>query len=184
MQRWFLRLCDIGEVHRLTYPYITQGKRLPDKLPKLIDAHEDKASELSLSHPGRPLILVGKSMGARVSVHIADKVHASAVIALGYPLISSGRRQTVRDQPLRDVRTPTLLVQGTRDKMTNMELFLDLVADHPTAALRLRVVEDGDHSLECRKLPLRAAGRTQDDVDAEIQLDVERFLVPLLSHDA
>ena len=104
MQRWYLRLCDMGEVHRFTYPYMTQGKRLPDKLPKLIAAHEEMASQLSLSHPGRPIILIGKSMGARVSVHIADKVHASAVIALGYPLISSGRQQTVRDQPLRDVR--------------------------------------------------------------------------------
>ena len=60
--------------------------------------------------------------------------------------------------------------------MTDLNLFIDLVADHPTRALRLRMVEDGDHSLECRKRPLRAEGRTQDDVDAEIQFDIQQFV--------
>ena len=44
------------------------------------------------------------------------------------------------------------------------------------ATARLRMVEDGDHSLECRKRPLRKEGRTQDDVDAEIQFDIQRFV--------
>jgi len=176
MQRWYLRLSDLGEVRRLTYPYIERGGRLPDKMPVLEAAHLEVASALAVSNPGRPLLLVGKSMGGRVSVRIADQLHATAVIALGYPLISSGRRKTVRDQALRDVRTPTLLVQGSRDKMTDLDRFLELVADHPTQALRLRMVEDGDHSLECRKRPLRKEGRTQDDVDAEIQFDIQRFV--------
>ena len=184
MQRWFLRLCDLGEVHRLTYPYIQQGKRMPDKLPVLMDAHREAAQRLVEANPGRPLLLVGKSLGSRVSVHIADAVGATAVIALGYPLVSNSRRRTLRDQALRDVRTPTLLIQGSRDEMTDLNLFIDLVADHPTRALRLRMVEDGDHSLECRKRPLRAEGRTQDDVDAEIQFDIQQFVDALQAPSA
>ncbi|HCH64691.1 MAG TPA: hypothetical protein DFR83_17930 [Deltaproteobacteria bacterium] len=67
-------------------------------------------------------------------------------------------------------------MQGTRDPMGPIDDFVDLVADHPTQQLRLRVVEDGDHSLECRKRPLRAVGRTQDDVEREVLYDIRGFL--------
>jgi predicted alpha/beta-hydrolase family hydrolase len=67
-------------------------------------------------------------------------------------------------------------VQGTRDPMGPIDLFTDLVADHESESLRLRIVMDGDHSLECRKRPLRARGQTQDDVDDEILYDLRRFV--------
>lgn len=181
MQRWHLMLGDIGDIRCITYPYIKRGAKLPDKMPVLEAAHLEAATQLSAANPNRPLLLVGKSMGARVSVHIADEARATAVIAFGYPLVSSGRKKTLRDQALRDTRTPTLLVQGSRDKMTDLDLFLELVSEHPTKALRLRMVNDGDHSLECRKLPLRREGRTQDDVDAEILFDTQRFVRQMLS---
>lgn len=179
MQRWRLRLSDIGEVHSLTYPYMKAGRRLPDPIEKLEAAHLNAVDQLCRTHPRRPLVLAGKSMGARVAVRVADRTPAIATVAFGYPLVSSGKRQTLRDGPLRLARTPTLLVQGTRDPMGPIDLLTDLVADHESESLRLRIVEDGDHSLECRKRPLRARGQTQDDVDDEILYDLGRYLASL-----
>ena len=176
MQRWRLRLSDLADVHCLTYTYREEGRRLPDPMDRLEARHLRAAAALSHAHPDQPLVLVGKSMGGRVSVRVADRTDAVAVVAFGYPLVSSGKRQTRRDAPLRAIRTPTLLVQGTRDPMGPIDELLELVSSHPTGALRLRVVDDGDHSLECRKRPLRQAGRTQDDVDEEVLYDVGRFV--------
>jgi len=176
MQRWRLRLSDIGDVHPLTYPYMRAARRLPDPIEKLEEAHLRAVEELCRTHPNRNLVLAGKSLGARVAVRVADRTAAIGTLAFGYPLVSSGKRQTLRDGPLRLARTPTLLVQGTRDPMGPIDLFTDLVADHASESLRLRIVVDGDHSLECRKRPLRARGQTQDDVDDEILYDLRRFL--------
>ena len=176
MQRWHLLLSDLGDVVPLTYQYMQDGRRLPSPVERLEEEHIKAASGVARDYRDRPLVLVGKSLGGRISVRIADRTTAVATVALGYPLVSSGRKATRRDAPLRATRVPTLLVQGTRDAMGPMDDFVDLVADHPQQQLRLRVVDDGDHSLECRKRPLRAAGRTQDDVDREILYDIRRFL--------
>jgi len=176
MQRWWLRLADLGDIHRLTYPYMARGRRIPDAMEELEAAHIQEATALAERHPSQPLILVGKSMGGRVSVRIADRIGPAAVVVFGYPLISSGKKKTRRDAPLRAVRTPTLLIQGTRDPMAPVPEVMDLVADHPTGSLQVRVVEHGDHSLESLKRPLRARGLNQGDIDEEICFDIGRFI--------
>jgi len=181
MQRWFLRLQDIGDVVPLTYRYRQEGRRMPDSMADLESTHLALAASLAAKHSGRPLVLAGKSMGGRVSVRVANQTEAVAVVAFGYPLVSSGRKKTRRDAALRAVRVPTLLIQGTRDAMGPIDELTDLVADHPTSSLRMRIVDDGDHSLECRKRPLRLKGLGQDDIDTEIQFDVKRFLDDIIA---
>jgi hypothetical protein len=180
MQRWRLRLSDLGEVFPLTYAYMQEGRRIPSPVARLEIEHLKRATALAREHRNRPLLFVGKSLGSRVSVMVADRSPAVATVAFGYPLVSRGRKATRREAPLRDTRVPTLLVQGTRDPMGPIPDLVDLVADHPTQSLRLRTVDDGDHSLECRKRPLRLAGRNQDDVDDEILYDIRRFLRTLV----
>ena len=180
MQRWRLRLSDLGEVFPLTYAYMEEGRRIPPPVARLETEHIQQATALARAHRDRPLLLIGKSLGSRVSVMIAARTPAVATIAFGYPLVSSGRKATRRDAPLRATPVPTLLIQGTRDAMGPIPDLVDLVADHPTQSLRLRVVDDGDHSLECRKRPLRLAGRNQDDVDDEILYDIRRFIRSVL----
>ncbi len=179
LQRWRLRLSDIGDVFPLTYPYMAEGRRLPNPMAQLESAHIKHATALARKYNRQPLVMMGKSMGGRVAVRVANRVPAAAVVCFGYPLISSGKNPTRRDAPLREVEVPTLLVQGTRDPKSPIDDLLELVAHHPKQMLRLREVEDGDHSLECRKLPLRATARTQDDVDEEILYDIRRFLIDL-----
>ncbi len=63
-----------------------------------------------------PVVLLGRSSGARIATLCADELGVSGVICLGYPF----RHPDMGDEPerymhLRNIKTPTLIVQGTRD---------------------------------------------------------------------
>src|SRR5207247_9566724 len=108
---------------------------------------------------------IGKSMGGRIGCHISLEEKANGLICLGYPLCAMGDLTKLRDQVLRDLRTPILFVQGTRDPLCPLDL-LESVRSKMTAPNFLHVVEDGDHSLLVRKKDL--PGETQNDVDQRI----------------
>src|SRR6516225_11556472 len=72
MQRWTERLGSIGTVSVFDYPYMLEGKKRPDPLPKLIAAHREALVRARQEHRG-PAVLIGKSLGARVGCHLALK---------------------------------------------------------------------------------------------------------------
>jgi uncharacterized protein len=45
MQRWKVRLQEIGEVETFDYPYMREGRKRPDRLPELIAAHREALAE-------------------------------------------------------------------------------------------------------------------------------------------
>lgn len=104
-------------------------------------------------------------MGGRIGCHVALEEKVNGVVCLGYPLCGGGDRSKLRDQVLRDLRTPILFVQGTRDPLCPLDL-LEGVRREMTAQNFLHVAEGGDHSLLVRKKDL--ANETQDDVDQRI----------------
>jgi len=104
-------------------------------------------------------------MGGRIGCHVALEEKVNGVVCLGYPLCAMGDRTKLRDQVLRDLRTPILFVQGTRDPLCPLDL-LESVRSKMTAPNFLHVVQGGDHSLLVRKKDL--AGETQNDVDQRI----------------
>ena len=98
--RTFARLLgSIGRVEPFDYPYMIEGRRRPDPLPKLIAAHRAALASLREKHDG-PIVLAGKSMGGRVGCHVALVEPVEAVICLGYPLCGAGDRSKLRDQVL------------------------------------------------------------------------------------
>src|SRR5688572_25987591 len=60
MQAWKRRLESLGSVVTLDYPYMLNGRRSPDPLPKLMEAHRRALSAARATHGG-PVVLVGKS---------------------------------------------------------------------------------------------------------------------------
>lgn len=174
MQAWARRLRALGPVVALDYPYALAGRRRPDPLPALIAAHREALRAARAAHPGLPVVLAGKSMGSRVGCHVAlEEPDVRALVCLGYPLV--GATGKVRDEVLLALRTPALFVQGTRDRLCPLDR-LAAVRARMTAPSALHVVEAGDHSLLATKAWLRAAGRTQDDVDAEVLRAVAAFV--------
>lgn len=175
MQTFARVLGRLGSVHPFDYPYMIAGRKTPDRLPRLIEAHRAALYALRQIHSG-PIVLAGKSMGGRVGCHLALEEKVEALVCLGYPLCGGGDASKRRDQVLLDLNTPTLFVQGTRDALCPLELLEDVRGRMP-APTSLHVVEGGDHSLLVSKAALKARGVTQDDVDLDIADAVESFLM-------
>ncbi len=180
MARWAEHLGTLGPVQRFDYPYMASGSRRPDRAPVLIGAHGDHLDRFRTRHPDRRIFLVGKSMGGRMGCHLALEQPVAGLICLGYPLCGGGIRAKLRDQVLRELTTPVLFVQGTRDKLCPLDL-LAQVRTEMTALSSLHVVETGDHSLLVTKTHTKQTGRTQADEEAEA-LDAIRVFVSARGH--
>jgi uncharacterized protein len=172
MQKWKLRLAEIGDVAMLDYDYMREGRKRPDRLPRLIAAHRKALAE-TRAKTSAPIFLIGKSMGGRIGCHVSLEEKVEGVICLGYPLCAMGDRTKLRDQVLRDLRTPILFVQGTRDQLCPLDL-LEPVRLEMSAPNFLHVVEGGDHSLLVRKKDL--GSETQEDVDQRIAEAISDFV--------
>jgi predicted alpha/beta-hydrolase family hydrolase len=126
------------------------GQRKPPPRAERVQPEYGAAID-ALGASGR-LIIGGKSMGGRVASMVADAEHAKGRIAgllcLGYPFHPPEKPQQLRTAHLAGLKTPTLIVQGTRDPFgTPGE-----VAGYPLSkAIELLWLEDGDHDLKPRK---------------------------------
>jgi uncharacterized protein len=174
MQRWKERLSSIGEVATFDYDYMREGRRRPDPLPTLIAAHQ-AASRHARQASDQPVFLIGKSMGGRIGCHVSLKESVTGLICLGYPLCGGGDPQRLRDKVLRELRTPILFVQGTRDALCPLDL-LEKVRVDMTAENFLHTVEGGDHSLIVAKKQLKAANENQEEVDQRVLAVIEKFV--------
>lgn len=162
MQSWKRRLGALGTVVTFDYSYMKEGRKAPDRPAALIAAHREALLAAQQQHGlRRPVILAGKSMGSRIGCHLAVELargeggddpagapDASPVVGLvcfGYPLRGAGSG-ALRDQVLRELTTPVLFVQGTRDPLCALPE-LEQVRAGMHAASQLLVVEGGDHSL-------------------------------------
>jgi hypothetical protein len=86
----------------------------------------------------------------------------------------------MRDKVLRELRTPILFIQGTRDSLCPLPL-LEHVRAEMTAPNFLHVVEGGDHSLIVAKRQLADTSETQEDVEERIAQAIANFVEQLTS---
>jgi predicted alpha/beta-hydrolase family hydrolase len=176
MRAWKERLGSVGDVATFDYDYMAERRGRPDPLPVLIARHRRALTETR--QPSRPAVLIGKSMGGRIGCHVALEEPVTGVVCFGYPLCGGGDPRKMRDKVLRDLQTPILFVQGTRDPLCPLDI-LESVRREMTAPNFLHVVEGGDHSLIAGKKQLRAAGETQEEVDARILGAIAKFAASL-----
>jgi predicted alpha/beta-hydrolase family hydrolase len=174
MQRWKERLSTLGEVVTFDYPYMREGRKRPDRLPQLISAHR-QALMNAQQGGGGPVFLIGKSMGGRIGCHVALEESVAGVLCFGYPLCGGGDPAKLRDKVLRELRTPILFVQGTRDALCPLDLLKPIIADM-NAQTFLHVVDGGDHSLMVLKRELQKRGETQGEVDERMLGAIAQFV--------
>jgi predicted alpha/beta-hydrolase family hydrolase len=93
-------------------PYRVAGRRSPAPANQLDAAWLSVIEQLDLP---APLIVGGRSAGARVACRTADQVGAVAVLCLAFPVHPPGRPEKSRLAELDAVTVPTLVVQGERD---------------------------------------------------------------------
>jgi predicted alpha/beta-hydrolase family hydrolase len=172
------RLETLAPVVAFDYPYQRAGRRAPDRLPVLIDAHRAEFERVAARGP---VVLIGKSMGSRIGCHVAALVETAkpkrarprALVCFGYPLI--GLNGSRRDQVLLELESPILFVQGTRDPLCPLAE-LDALRPQIRARNELFVVEGGDHSLAVTRSVLKQQGLSQKDVEARILGAVRTFV--------
>ncbi len=123
-------------------PYLVAGRRSPPTAGSLDAAWTAVVEHLLAGElRGLPLVVGGRSLGARVACRTAQAIGAVAVLCLAFPLQpprrSGGSPSPSRLDELDEVKVPTLVVQGTRDRF-----------GIPPPSSRRTVVEvPGDHSL-------------------------------------
>jgi predicted alpha/beta-hydrolase family hydrolase len=172
MLAWRHRVEALGNVQAFDYPYMRAGRKTPDRLPALLEAHRAALAEARPKAAG-PLFLIGKSMGGRIGCHLALEEEVAGVICLGYPL-QSGSSGALRDQVLLALRRPVLFVQGTRDPLCPLDK-LEIVRARMTAPSTLFVVEGGNHSLEISSAQRKASGETQELADSRVLATIRAF---------
>jgi predicted alpha/beta-hydrolase family hydrolase len=93
-------------------PYRVAGRRSPAPARQL-----DAAWTAVIDHlrDDLPLIVGGRSAGARVACRTADSTGAAAVLCLAFPVHPPGRPEKTRLAELDAVRVPVLVVQGESD---------------------------------------------------------------------
>ncbi|MDE0161022.1 MAG: dienelactone hydrolase [Acidimicrobiaceae bacterium] len=105
-------------VRRIEFTYRREGRRFPDRAPKLIAQvqaeAETFAAELGTTTAG--LVLGGRSMGGRMcSMAVAEGLPAAGLVLLSYPLHPPGKPEKLRVDHFGDIEVPTLFVGGDRD---------------------------------------------------------------------
>ena len=146
-------------------PWRVRGRRVAEAPARLDVAW--RAVVAGLPTGGAPLVLGGRSAGARVACRTADELGAAAVLALAFPLRPPGRAGVSRDEELRRPGAPRLVVQGERDGFG---------VPAPSTGVHVHVVAGADHAFAVR----RRDGRTPGDVAGEVEQVVREWLERVL----
>ncbi len=149
-------------------------KRPPDREPALLARW--RAVVEACGGPGRTVV-GGKSMGGRMASLLAAELEAEGtpargLVCLGYPFHPPGKPERTRTAHLAGLRTPGLILQGSRDPFGGR----DEVAGYALApGLSVQWLEDGDHDLKPRKASGRTAEQNRDQAVAAIDAFMDRL---------
>ena len=135
----------------LEQPWRVAGRKVATAPPTLDEALVAAARRLRVR---TPLVVGGRSAGARSAARSATTIGAVGCLCLSFPLHPPGRPERSRLDELRGSGVPTLVVQGEQDTMGRPEEFPDDLHH-----VDLAVVPGGDHGL---RVP-RSAGLTESE---------------------
>ena len=163
---------------RYQFPYMERGLRRPSPQPMLLATVRAAVAAAVAVAGDLPLLAGGKSMGGRMTSLAAAARPLEGVrglVFLGFPLHPIGKPGAERGDHLRDVSRPMLFLQGTRDRLAELELLRPVCAALGEPAT-LHVLEGADHSFHV----LKRSGRTDEEVLDEAADAVRRWSRSLL----
>ncbi len=121
-------------------PWRVEGKKVAPAPPAIDESY---LAVLDHLRTRSPLVLGGRSAGARSACRIGRQVGARGVLALSFPLHPPGRPEKSRLEELAGARLPTLVIQGEKDPFGTPEEF--------PGDVELAVVPAADHSMKVAK---------------------------------
>lgn len=140
-------------VFRIEQPWRVAGRKVAPR-PEALDAAT--ISCINGIRVRTPLVVGGRSAGARVACRLAGASGAVGCMALAFPLQPPGKSGVTRLPELQQVGVPTLVIQGQRDMFGGPDAF--------PATVDVVEVPEADHSFKV----LRSAVLSQQDVLALI----------------
>ena len=158
------------QVIRFEFPYMQEFRKTGRRsAPDAPDVLQERWADV-VDQIGSPssLVIGGKSMGGRIASMVADRLGVKGLVCLGYPFHPAGRPATLRVAHLRELKTPTLILQGTRDTLGTRD---EIAGYTLSKAIRVAYLEDGDHSFKPRK----SSGRTHEQNMVEAVRETVQF---------
>ena len=127
-------------------PWRVAGKRVAAAPPKLDEAWTVVLDRLRTDGVlTGPLVVGGRSAGARVACRTAASENAAGVLALAFPLHPPGKPEKSRASELTDVSVPICVVQGETDAMGRPEAIAAVLTGRANASV---YAVPGDHALK------------------------------------
>ncbi len=130
-------------VVRVEQPWRVAGRKVAGPAPTLDRAWVTVLAALAVEGP---LVVGGRSAGARVACRTARGVGAVGCLSLAFPLHPPGRPERSRLDELEGAGVPTLVLQGERDAFGGPEAF-----PRKPGTYDLVVVPGADHSFRVTK---------------------------------
>jgi predicted alpha/beta-hydrolase family hydrolase len=132
-------------VHLVDQPWRVAGKKIAPAPPRLDEGWTAVLHALRENQQlTGPLLLGGRSAGARVACRTASAQGAAGVVTLAFPLHPPGKPEKSRAAELRGVDVPLLVVQGETDAFGRPPEVEAALAGHAGV---VRAVA-GDHALK------------------------------------
>lgn len=136
-------------VCRVDFPYRREGRKAPDRAPKLVAAVVEAVGDLTRQTGVAPerVVLGGRSMGGRIcSMAVAEGLASKGLVLISYPLHPPGKPERLRVEHFPRLNLPCLFISGTRDPFGTPEELTAAVEAIP-GPVTIEWIEGARHDL-------------------------------------